>query len=49
MKDDSGAARMCNARGDLKKRLARETSSRIVETNQAAIVLDGSAILWVVQ
>ena len=45
---DSGAARMCKAKSDLKKRLARETSSRIVETNQAAIVLDGSAILWVV-
>ena len=45
---DSGAARMCKAKSDLKKRLARESSSRIVETNQAAIVLDGSAILWVV-
>ena len=45
---DSGAARMCKAKSDLKKRLARETSSRIVETNQAAIALDGSAILWVV-
>lgn len=45
---DSGAARMCKAKSDLKKRLARETSSRIVGTNQASIVLDGSAILWVV-
>ena len=45
---DSGAARMCKAKSDLKKRLAREASSRIVETNQAAVVLDGSAILWVV-
>ena len=35
---DSGAARMCKAKSDLKKRLARETSSRIVETNQAAII-----------
>ena len=45
---DSGAARMCKAKSDLKKRLARETSSKVVETNQAAVVLDGSAILWVV-
>jgi len=39
---------MWKAKSDLKKRLARETSSRIAETNQAAVVLDGSAILWVV-
>ena len=45
---DSAAAKMCKAKSDLKKRLARETSSRIFETNQAAIVLDGSAIPWVV-
>ena len=44
---DSVAVRMCKAKTDLKKRLARETSSRIVETNQAAVFLDGSAILWV--
>ena len=44
---DSVAVRMCKAKADLKKRLARETSSRIVETNQAAVFLDGSAILWV--
>ena len=42
---DSSAARMCKAKSDLKKRLFRETSSRIVETNQAAVVLGGSAIL----
>ena len=48
MHHDSGAARMCKAKSDLNKRLARETSSRIVETNQTAVVLDGSAILWVV-
>ena len=45
---DNGVAIMCKAKSDLKKRLARETSSRIVETNQAAVVLDGSAILCVV-
>ena len=45
---DSGAARMCKAKSDLRKRLARETSLRIVETNQPTAVLDGSAILWVV-
>ena len=42
---DSGAARMCKGKSDLKKRLLRETSSRIVETNQTAVVLGGSAIL----
>lgn len=31
---DSGAARTCKAKTGLKKRLARETSSRIVGTNQ---------------
>ena len=45
---DSGAVQMCKAKSDLKKRLARETLSRIVETDQTAIVLDGSAILWFV-
>ena len=44
---DSDASIMCKAKSDLKKRLARETSSRIVETNQAAVVPDSSAILWV--
>ena len=42
------ATRMCKAQSDLKKRRAKETSSRIVKTNHPAIVLDGSAILWVV-
>ena len=45
---DSGAMRICKAKSDLKKRLAKEASSRCSTSNVAASVLDGSAVLWVV-
>ena len=45
---DSGAMRICKAKSDLKKRLAKE-ASRCSTFNFAASVLDGSAVLWVVQ
>ena len=45
---DSGAMRICKAKSDLKKRLAKEASSRCNTSNVAATVLDGSAVLWVV-
>ena len=45
---DSGAMRMCKAKQDLKKGLAKEASSRCSTSNVAASVLDGSAVLWVV-
>lgn len=33
MKDDFGVVRMCNVRGDFKKRFVREIFLRIVEIN----------------
>ena len=45
---DSGAMRICKAKSDLKKRLAKEALSRYSTSNVAASVLDGSAVLWVV-
>ena len=44
---DSGAMRICKAKSDLKKQLAKESSSRGT-SNVSAIFLDGSAVLWVV-
>ena len=40
--------RICKAKSGLKKRLAKEASSRCSTSNVAASVLDGSAVLWVV-
>ena len=45
---DSSAIRICKAKSDLKKRLAKEASSRCSTSNVAASVLDGSAVLLVV-
>ena len=45
---DSGAMRICKAKSDLKKWLAKEASSRCSTSIVAASVLDGSAVLWVV-
>jgi len=45
---DSGAMKSCKAKSDLKKRLAKEASSRCSKFNVGASVLDGSAVLWVV-
>jgi len=45
---DSGVMRICKAKSDLKKRLAKESSSRCSTSTVAANVLDGSAVLWVV-
>lgn len=45
---DSGAMRLCTGKSDLKKRLAKEVSSRFSTSDVVAVVLDGSAVLWVV-
>jgi hypothetical protein len=45
---DSGAMRICKAKSELKKRLAKEALSRCNMPNVAETVLDGSAVLWVV-
>lgn len=45
---DFGVMRICKAKSDLKKRLAKESSSRCGTSTVAAKVLDGSAVLWVV-
>ena len=42
---DSSAMRICKAKSDFKKRLAKEASSRCSTSNVAASVLDGSAVL----
>ena len=45
---DFGAMRICKAKSDLKRRLAKEASSRCCTFNVAASVLDGFAVLWAV-
>ena len=45
---DSGAMRVCKGKSDLKKRLAKEISSRHSTSRVGTAVLDGSAVLWVV-
>ena len=42
------AMRLCKGKSDLKKRLAKESSTRVSNCDVAAVVLDGSAVLWVV-
>eukprot|EP00794_Sanderia_malayensis_P004441 gene4441-5034_t len=49
MFEDSGGMRLCKAKSDLKNRLAKEASSRCSASSVTSIVLDGSAILWVVR
>ncbi|CAH3177162.1 unnamed protein product [Porites lobata] len=44
---DDGSMRICKGKSDLKKRLAIETSPRQCNSVNA-VVLDGSAILWIV-
>ena len=48
MFEDSGTMRLCKGKSDLKNRLAKEASSRCSISSVTSIVLDGSAILWVV-
>ena len=48
MFDASGMMRICKSKSDLKNCLLKETSSRCAVSSVAAIVLDGSAVLWVV-
>lgn len=48
MFQDSGAMRICKAKAELKKRLAKESSTRRTASNVTTCVLDGSAVLWVI-
>lgn len=45
---ESGTMRICKAKAELKKRLAKESSTRHNASHVATCVLDGSAVLWVI-
>jgi hypothetical protein len=45
---DSGEMRICKSKSDLKNKMAISSSARLSASNVAAMVLDGSAVLWVV-
>ena len=44
----SGAMRICTGKSDLRKRMAKEASTRLSTSEVVAALLDGSAVLWVV-